>query len=92
MARAAALSKDERKELERQLAGFAHDPAVQQVMTDALTTEARATRWLVFDAMAGASVKKIPAAWSQAVEAELGGKDEAVTRRIDELWDQLGID
>jgi putative membrane-bound dehydrogenase-like protein len=80
LAKAAALSKDQRSELERQLAGFAHDPAVQQVMTAALATEARATRWLVFDAMAGASVKKIPDAWSQAVEAELAGKDEAVTR------------
>jgi putative heme-binding domain-containing protein len=49
-------------------------------MTAALATEARATRWLVFDAMAGASVKKIPAAWAKAVEAELAGKDEAVTR------------
>jgi len=80
LAKAAALSKEQRSELERQLAGFAHDPAIQQVMTAALATEARATRWLVFDAMAGASVKKIPAAWSQAVEAELRGKDEAVTR------------
>jgi putative membrane-bound dehydrogenase-like protein len=79
LAKAAALSKEQRAELERQLAGFAHDPAVQEVMTAALATEARATRWLVFDAMAGASVKKIPAAWSQAVEDELGGKDEAVT-------------
>jgi putative heme-binding domain-containing protein len=30
--------------------------------------------------MAGASVKKIPAEWAKAVEAELAGKDEAVTR------------
>ena len=80
LARAAALSNEERAELERQLAGFAHDPAVQQVMTDALAAEARATRWLVFDAIAGASVKKIPAAWGKAVEAELAGRDEAVTR------------
>ena len=80
LARAAALSNEERTELERQLAGFSHDPAVQQVMTDALATEARATRWLVFDAIASASIKKIPTAWGKAVESELAGRDEAVTR------------
>ncbi len=80
LSKAAGLSNDERKELERQLAGFAHAPAIQQVMTDALATEARATRWLVFDGIAGASIKKIPVAWGKAVETELTGKDEAVTR------------
>ena len=80
LAKAPGLSNDKRSELKRQLAGFTHDPAVQQVMTDALATEARATRWLVFDAMAGSSIKKIPPDWTTAVQKELGGKDEAVAR------------
>ena len=72
LAKAAALSKEQRTELERQLAGFAHDPAVQQVMTAALATEARATRWLVFDAMAGASVKKNPRRVGQGRRGRVG--------------------
>ena len=54
LARAAALGDDERADLQQQLAAFAHDPTIREVMTAALAKEARATRWLVFDGMAGA--------------------------------------
>ena len=90
LARAAALGDDERADLQQQLAAFAHDPTIREVMTAALAKEARATRWLVFDGMAGAAVKQIPAAWTAAVEQELTGNDEAVIRAALDAAHALG--
>ena len=79
---AATLAEAERSELQSQLAQFASDSTIQELvattLADAATPPAR--RVLLLHTMARASLKQAPVAWTSEVKRCLGDADEAVLR------------
>jgi putative membrane-bound dehydrogenase-like protein len=67
----------------RQLLAFAHDPAVQLVMADALGRDATPapSRKLLLDVMAAAPLRPWPSAWAAPVRRSIGDPDDDVARR-----------
>lgn len=76
------LNDADRAELEKQLAQFAGDGAIQKLMADVLAepATATATRQVLLHAMAGANPKAAPAAWIRPVGASLESNDETLLR------------
>jgi putative heme-binding domain-containing protein len=68
--------------LRRQLVAFAKDPAIQEVMAEALerTTTPAATRVLLLEAMARAQADPWPLSWMRVLRKALSDPDEAVAR------------
>jgi putative heme-binding domain-containing protein len=79
---AKTLSEAERKELETQLAGFARNGSIQEMMGVLLEdpTTPAAARQNILRAMADASVKPIPRRWVEPVKGCLQKNDEGVLR------------
>ena len=76
------LDDADRAELEKQLAQFAGDGAIQKLMADVLADAATTTptRQVLLHGMAGANLKAAPAGWASTVNASLDSKDEGVVR------------
>ncbi|HXU78875.1 MAG TPA: PVC-type heme-binding CxxCH protein, partial [Methylomirabilota bacterium] len=79
---AKTFSEAERKELETQLAGFARNGSIQEMMGVLLEdpTTPAAARQNILRAMADASVKPIPRRWVEPVKGCLQKNDEGVLR------------
>jgi len=78
----ADLAKDELDGLQQQLARFAANAAIQELLTDTLTagSSPAAMRQVVLLAMAQAGLQEVPKPWPDAVRAALDQKDDAVIR------------
>jgi putative heme-binding domain-containing protein len=76
------LDDADRAELEKQLAQFAGDAAIQDLMANLLAEAATATpvRQALLHAMAGANLKAAPTAWTAHVRTSLASADEGVVR------------
>jgi putative heme-binding domain-containing protein len=81
----AELGAVQRDELERQLAGFASQPEISELMARALVDReiSREQQWMVLRAMAASGLEELPAQW-QAPLAELvaSGDDATVERAV----------
>ena len=76
------LSPVDRAELERQLAQCARNDSVQQLLAETLrdATRPRDARLTVLHAMARASLKEIPGAWTNELQSILTSPDETTVR------------
>jgi len=76
------LSDEDRAELSRQLAQFASDGAIQQLLGAVLseTGTANAIRQTVLNAMVAANLKAAPAGWVQPVSTSLESKNTEVVQ------------
>lgn len=76
------LSDTERAELSRQLAEFAADPAIQELLASSLRdpTAALGARLAALRAMAQAGLKEAPVLWTIELARLLGGTDAALVR------------
>ncbi len=79
---ASDLSASEREELERQLAVFERDPAIQRLVAEKLADTAlpRATRLVMLRSMAGSGLKPVPPSWLAALPARLLEPDAELVR------------
>lgn len=76
------LPETERVELERQLAEFARNGAIQELLAGTLREPgvSTASRLMVLHAMAQASLKEIPGIWTEVLQQTLAHSEEAVVR------------
>jgi putative membrane-bound dehydrogenase-like protein len=76
------LTDDERGQLSRQLAQFAHSEPIQKIMAETLTKPAAlaTTKQVVLQAMATVSLKEPPMDWGKATKACLTATDETTLR------------
>ena len=72
-----------RDELSRQLLAFGNDAGVQDLIAAALADSAtpRATRLLLLEVMAQASIARLPASWTAALRQTLDESDEPIVRQ-----------
>jgi putative membrane-bound dehydrogenase-like protein len=75
-------AEPERLELERQLARFAHDPAIRDVLARTLggSGTPAEVRLLTLHAMAGSGLKEVPSAWLDGLGACLADRNENFVR------------
>ena len=76
------LNDDDRAELEKQLAQFAGDDAIQKLMADSLDAAATgpAMRRMLLTAMAEANLNHTPKSWPGTVSTALEAKDKELLR------------